>query len=79
MGFEKRKIEEMVSRLQKPGTEADTAYRWYFARLNEIGHGVIDAAARVSEGSRPPTHKPSAARRLEKQSVPARASYFSLK
>jgi hypothetical protein len=78
MGVEKRKIEEMVSRLQKPGTEADTAYRWYFARLNEIGYGVIDAAARVSQGSRP-THKPSAARRLEKQSVPARASYFSLK
>jgi hypothetical protein len=78
MGFEKCKIKKMVSRLQKPSTEADTAYRWYFARLNKIGHRVIDATGGASQRSRP-THKPSAVRRLENQSVPASTSYFSLK
>jgi hypothetical protein len=52
MGFEKREIEEMVSKLQKPATEADTAYRWYFARLAEIGYRIIDAAARVNQRSK---------------------------
>lgn len=48
MGFEKSKIEAMVARMQKPRAEADTAYRWYFARVTEIGYRLIEAAGELN-------------------------------
>ncbi len=67
MGFEMLKIEKMVSRMQKPLAEVDTAYRWYFARLAEIGYHLIEAAAeanlRLSQRPKSPRRKPAQKKR----------------
>jgi DNA-binding MltR family transcriptional regulator len=79
MGFEKPKIEELVSRMQRPHAVADTAYRWYFARLVEIGHRLIEAAAEVNQrlNQKPKSPRRKTARRQSGRPKPSR--YFSLK
>jgi hypothetical protein len=44
-GFEEE-IVAIVARLGKPKKPVDWAYDWYFARMQEIGYAVIDAAVR---------------------------------
>jgi len=48
LGFEKPKIEALVSRLSKPKIKPTWAYDWYFSRLSEIGNNFLDQTARIA-------------------------------
>ncbi|MEA2893501.1 MAG: hypothetical protein QOI05_4294 [Bradyrhizobium sp.] len=46
LGFEVKRIEQMVSRLSKPKATCESAYQSYFARAFEIGRAMLASAER---------------------------------